>query len=166
MLRALEEKDVSRMLDWMHDFDVNKFYKNNFSEMTEENVKEFISSNNPCNKNFAFVDEDDNYLGTVSLKNINLVDKNAEYAIVTRKDAQGTGAAYAATLEILEYAFKKLKLHKVYLNVLGDNLRAKLFYKKVGFILEGCFNEHILIYGEYKNLEWYGMTYEEYKGKY
>ena len=42
-------------------------------------------------------DQDDEYLGTISLKNIDLKNKNAEYAISTRKKARGTGANQQAT---------------------------------------------------------------------
>ena len=38
---------------------------------------------------YAITEEKDNYIGTVSLKHINYIDKNAEYAIVIRKKYWG-----------------------------------------------------------------------------
>ena len=83
------------------------------------------------NQNFAFANDEDEYLGTISLKHISHVNDKAEYAVVARKCAQGTGAAKKATEELLKYAFTKLGLHKVYLSVLEENVRARSFMKNV-----------------------------------
>jgi RimJ/RimL family protein N-acetyltransferase len=158
MLRKLKEKDVPYMLEWMHDKEITQNFRNDFGTYTEVMVKNFIkSSYNDKNRHFAFVDTNDIYLGTISLKNISYQDKNAEYAIVTRRSAQGTGQAYCATKEILEYAFHTLKLEKVYLNVLEENVRANQFYKKCGFELEGQARHHVCINGIFHNLNWYAI---------
>lgn len=67
------------------------------------------------------VDENDEYLGTVSLKCIDTTAGTAEYAISMRSCAHGSGAAADGTREILKVAFDKLHLNGVYLNVLADN---------------------------------------------
>ena len=101
--------------------------------------------------------QDDEYLGTISLKNIDLKNKNAEYAISTRKKARGTGANQQATESLLKYGFDKLQLHRIYLNVLSSNKRAISFYKKCGFIYEGKFKDHLFIDDRYQDLEWYAI---------
>lgn len=159
MLRELEEKDAPFMLEWMHDATINCNFQYPFGDMTLEKVKKFIENcNDEGNKHFAIVDEKDEYLGTISLKNISQTNKNAEYAVVTRKKAQGTGVAKAATKEIIRYAFEELDLHKVYLNVLQDNERAIRFYEKCGFVEEGISRDAIRIKDDYKNLIWYGIV--------
>ncbi len=47
--------------------------------------------------------------------------------------ALGTGASAAGSRLILRLAFEELGLDRVYLNVLGENLRAVRFYNKIGF---------------------------------
>ena len=110
-------------------------------KQTKADVLSFIQKAREIDKNkqgssihLAVTDENDEYLGTISLKNIDYKSKNAEYAISMRQCTKGTGAAYKATKQILDYAFNTLDLEKVYLNVLKEN-RAIAFYKKVGFIL-------------------------------
>ena len=145
MLRKLKDKDVYLMLEWMHDPEVNKNFRFDFASMTEEKALDFISNSfDEKNQHFAIVDFNDNYLGTISLKNISEIDKNAEYAIVTRKEVWGSGVAKKATAEILHYAFNELNLHRIYLNVLDENIRANKFYRKVGFSFEGTFKDHIV----------------------
>ncbi len=156
ILRKLSYKDIEYMIEWMNDEDINKNFKAKFSNYTREDLIDFINTSfNSENKHFAIVNEYDEYLGTVSLKNISNIDKNAEYAIVLRKSAIGSEIAKEATKEVLRFAFNELKLYKVYLNVLSENTRAIKFYEKMNFMYEGEFKEHYNINGELKNIMWY-----------
>ena len=158
MLRCLEEKDASFMLEWMHDSEINCNFQVDFAALTMESALNFINNSfDEENQHFAFVDENDEYLGTISLKHISHKNDSAEYAIAARRKAQGTGAAMQATLEVLEYAFEKLKLHRVYLNVLEDNVRAQKLYEKCGFVYEGSAVEAVKLNGVYRTLKWYGI---------
>lgn len=146
IIRKLEERDVSAMLEWMHDEKVARNFRFDFMSMTREKALDFVTKSfTEENQHFAIVDESNNYLGTVSLKNISATDNNAEYAIVLRREFWGKGYAQKATTAILNYAFNTLNLHKVYLNVLDENIRANKFYKKCGFIFEGCFKDHLCL---------------------
>ena len=170
MLRKLEEKDAQYMLEWMHDEDINQFFRFDAANMTYEEVLKYIVNANAREDelHYAIVDEEDEYLGTISLKNIDLVNRKAEYAVSTRKKAHGTGVAMEATYEIFKIAFEELGLNKVYLNVLSVNKRANKFYEKVGFEYEGEFKQDLQIRGKYYDLRWYGMlasTYEINKCK-
>lgn len=164
VLRKLEEKDALFMHEWMQDREITKQYQKDFSCFSFSDIKQFIhNSYTPDNMNFAFVNEKDEYMGTVSLKNISQRDRNAEYAIVSRKCAQRTGMAQKATRDILHYAFYILDLEKVYLNVMGKNEHAITFYTKMGFRKEGRFRRHLFTNGQYYDLEWYSILKEEYK---
>lgn len=159
MLRKLQLKDVSGMLEWMKDSDINCYFRFDPEKVNEESVKNFIieSENDINNYHFAIVDDGDNYLGTISLKNVDYKNKNAEYAISLRSSLIGKGIAKSATIKILKFAFNNLNLNKVYLNVYSDNIRAIKFYEKIGFKYEGEFIDHIFYDGIYKSLKWYGI---------
>lgn len=159
MLRRLEEKDAPFMLEWMHDENIAAGFQRPFMQATAENVINFIKNSfDDENQNFAFVNEQDEYLGTISLKHISHLNDKAEYAIVARKCAQGTGAAKNATEELLQYAFTELGMNKVYLSVLEENKRAQSFYEKCGFVREGLETDAVKINGKYHNHVWYGIT--------
>ena len=152
MLRKLEEKDAPFMLEWMHDKEITAGFQRPFSQATLETVLSFIQNSfDEENQNFAFVNAEDEYLGTISLKHISHVNDKAEYAVVARKCAQGTGAAKKATEELIQYAFTELGLHKVYLSVLEENVRAQKFYEKCGFIKEGLEVDAVNINWVYHN---------------
>lgn len=166
-LRTLERKDCDGMIEWMHDEEIARSFQKNMKDKTRADVLNFIASAKSIpldgeDMHYAIVDEADEYLGTISLKSINLKDGNAEYAISTRKKVWGKGVAQKATKELLNIAFKELNLEKVYLNVLSDNVRAIRLYEKCGFQPEGEFRNHLYLEGKYKNLKWYAILRKEY----
>ncbi len=162
-LRQFEDKDAPYILEWMQDKDITKYFQFDASKVSLESVNEFISNSHDVKENIhmACVNDDDEYLGTVSLKNIDNKNKNAEFAISFRKKAQGTGASKFAVEEITKLGYKTLKLHKIYLNVLSENKRAVRFYEKMGFVPEGEFKQHIFKDGIFYDLSWYRIPNEE-----
>lgn len=167
MIRKLELKDLPLMYEWMHDELVIANLQADFASFTEEKVKKFIENameqtKKSENIHFAIVDEKDEYMGTISLKNISAKDKNAEYAIVTRTVAHGKGYAAQATKDILKYGFCELNLEKIYLYVSVNNVAANKFYKKCNFIEEGVFRKHLMINGKLEDIRWYSMLKSEH----
>ena len=156
-LRELKEKDVNGMLEWMHSKETKEIFEKDFNSLTKEQVLEFINKSSELNNelHYACVDNNDNYLGTISLKDIDNENKKAELAISFRKKAQGIGAASFAMNEILKKAFNELNLNKVYLNVLETNKRAIAFYEKTGFRKFIGSKKQVLKNNEYQNLVWY-----------
>lgn len=154
-LRQLQEKDAAGMLEWMTDPSIACFFRFDAAAMTLDRCKAFIAgAGEQANcRHFAIVGADDEYLGTISLKEIE--NGSAEYAISTRACAHGTGAAMEATRQILAVAFEELGLNRVYLNVLADNSRANAFYRKAGFRFTHKEENALEIRGENKDLNWY-----------
>ena len=165
-LRKLKAKDAENMLSWMHDDNVNQFFATQFKNFDQQKVLRFIEESQTDGEQVhrACVNDEDEYLGTVSLKNIDFINKNAEYAISFCPRAHGTGAAKFATNQILQIAFHAFYLERVYLNVLSKNDRANAFYRKYGFVFEGTFKNHVFIGDELCDLNWYRMLKEEYNG--
>ena len=106
-LRKLKIEDAPLMLEWMHDPDVVQNMQADFAHKTLRDCENFIRISQTDNKNLhlAVVDDDNTYMGTVSLKNI-------------ENDAA---------------EFEKLKLKSVYWCVSPENKRAVKFYDKNGY---------------------------------
>ena len=164
-LRNLLNKDVDNILEWMKDEDIVQFFRFETSEINENVVLNFISEahSNKNSYHFAIVNEYDEYMGTVSLKNIDNYHKNAEYSISLRKKAMGKGYSYFAGNEMLKFAFEKLNLERVYLNVLSKNIKSIIYCEKLGFKYEGEFKNHLYLKGNFENLKWYALLKEQYK---
>ena len=164
-LRKLSVKDIPLIKEWMSDQSINSQFKTDFSVYTYDEIAKFIqdAQDFSSHRHYAIVDEKDEYLGTISLKEIDLINLKAEYAVVLRSKAIGTSAAKNATQKILDIAFNELKLNKVYLNVLATNLRANRFYQKFGFVFEGTFRQDLKIENEFYDLNWYSILKESYE---
>lgn len=168
-LRELKEKDAPLMFEWMHDPMIQKGFRKNMLGMTMQDAEKFCKAaaipeifESGQTLHFAIANEQDEYLGTISLKEIDQDNKSAEYAISVRTKAQGKGIAKQSTCLLLKKAFNEYSLHRVYLNVLADNEAAIHLYEKCGFTFEGESRDHLMLDGRYVNLKWYGMLENEF----
>ena len=160
-LRDLSEKDIYYQLEWMRDEEVVSNFQVPFRDKTYEDILEFVrNGSNKFNVHKAIVNEFDEYLGTISLKNIDYSEFSAEYAIVIRKAFWGKGVGRFATQEILNLA-SELGLKKVYLTVLESNIKAQKLYERFGFSRNSRKDEIININGNtLKN-----VYYEKFLGE-
>ncbi|MBE5822589.1 MAG: GNAT family N-acetyltransferase [Butyrivibrio sp.] len=136
VLRSLELKDAKYMHEWMQDDSVVHYLNKDFGKMTIKDCERFIVDGATSNTDYhqAIVnDENDEYLGTVSLKNIDRETRIAEFGITVRTCAMGTGAAYEAMCLIMRTGFAEFDLEDIYWYVNQDNVRALKFYDKHGF---------------------------------
>lgn len=132
-LRKLELKDAPLMYEWMHDKSVVEDLRTNFLNKTMEDCEAFIKTswNDQSNWNVAITDDEDTYMGTVSLKNIKAT--SAEFGITVRACAMGKGYSIWAMKEAIKVGFNEYKVEKIYWCVSPDNKRAVRFYDKNGF---------------------------------
>lgn len=131
-LRNLLDKDAPLMLEWMHDPSVVKDLQANFAAKTLNDCLAFIAGCADTSKNLhlAITDDQDVYMGTVSLKNIRKQEKDAEFAITIRACAMGKGVSAYGMRAIIRLGLEELGLQKVYWCVSPDNHRAVRFYDK------------------------------------
>lgn len=132
-LRQLKVKDAPLMLEWMHDPSVVEYMQADFAGKTLEDCEAFIKTaqNMSESMHLAIADDNDEYQGTVSLKDIG--DGSAEFAITIRASAMGRGLSRYAMKEIIRTGFDELGLWCIYWCVDPANKRAIRFYDKNGF---------------------------------
>ena len=117
----------------MHDKSVTANMQADFSGKTAEDCENFIrgSWEETNNLHLAIADDQDTYMGTVSLKHI--TEKAAEFAVIVRTSAMGRGLSAKAMEEIIEIGLGRLRLEYIYWCVLPENIRAVKFYEKNGY---------------------------------
>lgn len=164
VLRKLKIDDADKMLEWMHDDSVCEFMQVDFQSKTIDDCKRFIKKSFEDNSDvhFAIADDNDEYMGTISLKDVRYDDGYAELGIIVRSKAMGKGFSSFAIKEIMNYAFNVLKLRRVIWCVNKFNVRANKFYVKNGYSLTE--NIPIDLKDKYssENLIWYSESYDEY----
>lgn len=134
-LRKLELKDAQAMLSWMHDESVVGHLHTDFASKSLADYEKFIvaSQNMENDAHFAIASDEDEYMGTVSLKHIDRDGGTAEFAITVRKESMGRGYSWFGMEAILEKAFSDFGLESVYWCVSRKNKRAVRFYDKHNF---------------------------------
>ena len=132
-LRELQAKDAPLMLEWMHDPDVVKDLRRDFASKTLEDCLQFIqaSKNSEEDLHCAIVNDEDEYMGTVSLKHIR--EGRAEFGITVRRCSMGKGFAQFGMQSIIKKGFSELGLQEIYWCVAAENKRALRFYDKNGY---------------------------------
>lgn len=89
--------------------------------------------------------------GLVELVEIDLIHRRAEFQIIIAPEQQGQGIAAQATRLALDYGFKTLNLHKIFLHVDQENEKAIHIYARIGFVQEGVLIDEFFANGQYRN---------------
>lgn len=133
-LRKLQQKDAEFMYEWMYDFDVTQYLHQDYSRFTIKDAQRFIKESDYLldERHFAITNDEDEYIGTTSLRHIDKAVGLAELAIVVRKSAMQKGYAWFGLIETLNTAFDCYGLDKVYWRVNKKNERAIRFFMKHG----------------------------------
>jgi RimJ/RimL family protein N-acetyltransferase len=90
-------------------------------------------------------------VGTVSLFHEDCLARHAEIGIALLRDARGKGYGTDALRVIVDFAFTRRNLRRLYLRALASNAAAIASYRKVGFVEEGRQREHCWVRGRYED---------------
>ncbi len=104
-------------------------------------------------------------IGLVSLWDRAIPHEAAELSIWIGQGYRDQGYGTEALRLVLGYAFRELKLHKVYLRVLEYNTRAIHAYQKCGFRVEGVLREEMKVDGRWHALIYMGILAHEFQAR-
>src|SRR5437763_398258 len=124
-LRHLVRADVDQMASWPRFHETDLQWANlDLSFPTERDAYYERGRSNSVRRRFVILDEHDNLIGTVGLRNLDFDAEEATLGIIIRADAVGRGYGTDAVRTILYYAFDILDLERVLLDVAESNERA------------------------------------------
>lgn len=136
-LRLMTVEDTEKIVAWRN----KDFVRSNFiyqELFTKEGHLDWIKTQVETGRVVQFVIclSDGREIGSVYFRDIDREQGVAEYGIfIGEEDVVGCGYGTRAAKEALAYAFTKLKLRKVFLRFLGDNIGARISYEHAGFRL-------------------------------
>ncbi len=151
-LRALEKDD----LRFVHDINNNRGIMNYWFEEPYESFVELEDLylkhiHDHTERRFIAETDTGERIGLVELVEITYIHRRAEFQIIIAPSHQGRGYGRAVTRQAIDYAFKILNLHKLYLIVSTTNEGAVKIYRECGFIEEGCLVEEFFVDGRYQD---------------
>jgi len=105
---------------------------------------------------------DGQLVGTCTLAHLDRANRRAELGFALGRAFWGRGYMAAALPAVLEFAFGRLGLHRVFADTDPQNARSIRALERVGFRKEGVLREHYLVEGEAQDAVVYGMLRSEW----
>ena len=110
----------------------------------------------------TLMSENDQMVGFIILAGLTNKSRNIEFRRIVIKQ-KGKGYGRTAIKKIKDYCFLKLHCHRLWLDVLDTNERAKKLYQSEGFKEEGILRDCLKVDGQYKSLVIMSILEDEYK---
>lgn len=172
ILREYRKDDLPYLRKWVNNPEITKYLSHIFlypHSMTE--TESYLNSliDGSCGiKGFVIAaKEDEEYIGQIDLVKIDWINRIASLGMVIgNTENLGRGYGSEAIKLIQEFAFNKLNLHKLELEVREYNYRAIACYKKCGFVEEGRIRQNHFIDGKYTDTLLMGILKSEWNNNY
>lgn len=142
-LRKFKKGDEESLRKNINDFDIYKSTLNIPYPYTKKDAKFWVNhslklnkSKNPETINFV-IDINNEVAGSVGLIHINRKNNNAEIEYWLAKKYWGNGITTKAVKDVVNFAFNKLKIKRIYAHVFPFNKASTKVLEKNGFKFEG-----------------------------
>jgi RimJ/RimL family protein N-acetyltransferase len=171
-IRFLEPADLSKYFDLiernrqrLEDFFAGTVALTKTLGDTEKHLKDVLAKMEK-KAHYPFVVVDDRtgkLIASIQIKNPDWSIPKAELGYYIDSVYEGKGVITRAAEHVIDYCFKELSLHKVYIRTHEGNVSSRKVAEKNGFILEGTIRkDYKKTDGTVVDLMYYGMILEEY----
>ncbi len=165
-VRSLAESDLDGAYPtWFEDQEVCKYNSHGKFFKTRSNLNEYLNNLNQQDSIvWAICHIKDGHIGNVSLQEISLINRTAEFAILLGdKRHWGKGLGYLVGRKLLEHGFNKLNLERVYCGVAATNKGMNKLANAMGMALEGTRRLHFFLEGSRVDMLEYGILRSEFE---
>lgn len=166
-LTAVTKSDLSTMAAWWADADFLRLYDSSPAfPQSDEQLTKRLEAGEQGKTNFLFgirPSHEDKLLGLIELDGIIWPHGTSALSIAIGEPTErGQGYGQEAMKLILDFAFRELNLHRVFLTVFSYNTTAIALYEKLGFTHEGTHRQHLQRDGQRFDMLLYGILREEW----
>ncbi|MEC5301722.1 GNAT family N-acetyltransferase [Staphylococcus shinii] len=161
--RDLKDTDIEDINELYNLTEVNKYQTWGVQsyEDTKEFIDEVITQDSDLVYNVLVNPDTDKVIGTIQLA-IDEGNKSAEIEFIIHPNYWNNGIATNIAKTIIKYAFKVLKLNRVWASIDSNNIAARMVLQNLEMKLEGVFRENRLVDGEYRDTLNYAILKSEY----
>ena len=162
-LSPIDVNDAEKFTEWLNDLEVTQnltLYPQIISVDSEKRFLERLSNEHT----YSIIDNDTNELiGNCGYTVIDHINQTAEIGIfIGNKNYWNRGYGTEALSLLMDYGFKALNLHNVFLRVYSCNERAKKCYEKTGFKTMGKNREALLRDGKRYDIVFMDILRDEF----
>lgn len=154
-VRPLSIRDIPLITRWRNNPRVDQFISDESGRhITLAGVKIwFRNYRRDRHKKFFLVSVDNTPIGWMGISHISRQNRNAELFLAIGEDSyRGRGFGKKSLAWLVDFAFKKLKLHKVKVGVFDHNRPSLGLCKSLGFKKEGYLKDEVRVGGK-----WHGQ---------
>ncbi|GAA0765843.1 GNAT family N-acetyltransferase [Clostridium subterminale] len=140
--------DAKILQENINDFEQTKYMHEVPYPYTLEDAESYIKylksiTDDSCIELGIFNRSTDEFIGVVSLSNINYQYENGEIGYWIRKKFWNKGYAKEATQMLIRYAFQKLNLVRIYATLQKENTGSLALLTNLGFQIEGLMRKSV-----------------------
>jgi UDP-4-amino-4,6-dideoxy-N-acetyl-beta-L-altrosamine N-acetyltransferase len=152
-LNSIRSEDSETLFRWINDPQVVRLNAP-YRPIHWANHNEWVRSLAGANNKVVFaIRASDRLVGVLQLIDVDPIHRSAELTIRLGNEAdRGRGYGSQALKLAIDYAWRDLNLHRVWLRVFQNNGRAIQAYKNAGFQEEGLMREAAYIDGSYVDM--------------
>ena len=164
-LRALESKDNEMLLELINDPETEAVIGGKSWPVSMQHQAKWLSEQDGNNSVFRCAIADKHSLdsvGTLILDDIDRLNGTAQIHIKMAKNgARRKGFGTDAVKTAVNYAFKEMRLHCIYANILSTNTISQHMFEKCGFKREGLLRHRVFKGGTYIDVLSYSILSED-----
>jgi ribosomal-protein-alanine N-acetyltransferase len=170
-LRPLSLEDLNgNYINWLNDSEVNKNNSHHIFPYTREHAEDYIKTAYLTKDKLVLavnLKDKDVHIGNISLQRIDLLNRNAEFAILFgEKEYWGKGYSKEAGHLIIRHGFSSLNLWRIYCGTFSDNIAMQKLAAHLGFKQEGLRREAFFKKDKFIDIIEYGILKPEYYDKF
>lgn len=154
-MQPLKLNDVNHIITWVNDPEVVKNLQHFNKKFTLKDETGYVNKILKSKNDFVFSFFDNKtkeYIGQGGIHQISWDNKLGRLSIIVKREHWNKGHAKEILPILVNYAFKKLKLHKVWLMHWKENKKASHLYKKIGFKNEGILKDEYYWHNKYHDM--------------
>lgn len=153
-MNPLKISDVENIMTWVNDPEVIKNLQHFNKKFTKKDETEYVGRILKSKNDFvfSFFNERGEYVGQGGIHQISWENKLGRLSVIIKREFWNKGYAQEILPALVVHAFKKLRLHKIWLMHWKENKKVGHLYKKSGFVKEGILKDEYFWCGKYHDM--------------
>jgi len=154
-LEPLALEHVPFIMEWVNDQAVMGMFAGRQTTISEQEEVKYVEAMIASKNDFVFsvFDADTNeYVGQCSINSIYWPASNGRIFVAITGSQQHKGYSKPILEKLIDAGFTGLALHKLWLIVREENIKAQEKYLKAGFQVEGILKDEYFVHGRYYNM--------------
>ncbi len=167
--RAFEEEDIDAIYQWKNDDELNKMTVGLNRKVCKDDVAKWVKSRMPHNPYEVYWaicanDETKRIIGYAQLTDIHFVNSSANFSgiLIGDKDYQDGFACLETYLFIMEYAFERLGLNRLYGSCILGHRNSNNIGKLLLWNTEGVMRQAVFKNGQFYDVSFGAILKEDY----